>query len=54
MTAEAQQACRIALVWIKPVINCFETLNPLKFGNCLINPFKRNFFIIWKSFAWGI
>jgi peptide/nickel transport system permease protein len=27
------------------VINCFESINPLRLGSCLINPFETQFFI---------
>ena len=29
----------------KPVINCFERLNPIKTGSCFINPLETQFFI---------
>ncbi len=45
MTADAQQAIRVRFGLDKPVINCFETLNPLKLGNCWINPLQTQFFI---------
>ncbi len=53
MTADAQQAIRIRFGLDKPVINCFETLNPLKFGNCLINPFQTQFFIYFGNLLHG-
>ena len=45
LTAQAQQALRQRFGLDKPVINCFESLNPLKLGNCLENPLNTQFFI---------
>jgi peptide/nickel transport system permease protein len=45
LTAQAQQALRQRFGLDKPVINCFETLNPLKLGSCLENPLNTQFFI---------
>ena len=45
LTAKAQQALRQRFGLDKPVINCFESLNPLKLGNCLENPLDTQFFI---------
>ncbi|MCB0157765.1 MAG: hypothetical protein KDD83_06510, partial [Caldilineaceae bacterium] len=38
LTQEAQQAIRERFGLDKPVINCFESLNPVKTGSCLVNP----------------
>lgn len=45
LTAESQEAIRIRFGLDKPVINCFNSINPLKLGNCLVNPFDTQFFI---------
>jgi peptide/nickel transport system permease protein len=45
LTQEAVQAIRVRFGLDKPVINCFESLNPIKLGDCLINPFQTQFFI---------
>ena len=45
MSQEAQQAIRERFGLDKPVINCFETLNPIKLGRCDVNPFQTQFFI---------
>jgi len=45
LTAQAQQAIRERFGLDKPVINCFETLNPLKLGKCGVNPLETQFFI---------
>lgn len=45
LTKEAVDAIRVRFGLDKPVINCFETLNPLKFGECAVNPLQTQFFI---------
>ncbi len=45
MSATAQEAIRIRFGLDKPVINCFESLNPIKLGSCAVNPFETQFFI---------
>lgn len=45
LTQEAVEAIRVRFGLDKPVINCIETLNPIEFGDCLINPFDTQFFI---------
>lgn len=45
LTAEAQQALRVRFGLDKPVINCFESLNPLRLGDCAVNPLDTQFFI---------
>ncbi len=45
LTVEAQQALRERFGLDKPVINCFETLNPPKVGSCLVNPLDTQFII---------
>ena len=42
---EAIEAIRVRFGLDKPVINCFETLNPVKFGSCTVNPLDTQFFI---------
>jgi peptide/nickel transport system permease protein len=42
---EAIEAIRIRFGLDKPVINCFESLNPLKLGECAVNPLETQFFI---------
>ncbi len=53
MTAEAQEAIRVRFGLDKPVINCFETLNPLKLGKCWINPFQTQFFLYFGNLLKG-
>ena len=45
LTVEAVEAIRVRFGLDKPVINCFQSLNPIETGNCLINPFETQFFI---------
>lgn len=45
LTAQVQQAIRTRFGLDKPVINCFESLNPLKLGSCMVNPLDTQFFI---------
>ena len=45
MTKEAIEAIQVRFGLDKPVINCFESLNPIKLGNCRINPLDTQFFV---------
>lgn len=45
MKAEAREALRIRFGLDKPVINCFESLTPIKIGSCSVNPLDTQFFI---------
>lgn len=45
LTVQAQEAIRARFGLDKPVINCFESLNPLKIGSCKVNPLQTQFFI---------
>lgn len=45
LTQEAVEAIRVRFGLDKPVINCFQSLNPLEPGDCLINPLQTQFFI---------
>jgi peptide/nickel transport system permease protein len=53
MKAEAREALRIRFGLDKPVINCFETLTPLKLGDCRVNPLDTQFFIYIKNLFQG-
>jgi peptide/nickel transport system permease protein len=44
LTAQAVEAIRVRFGLDKPVINCFESLNPLRLGSCLVNPMETQFF----------
>ena len=45
LTRQAIEAIQVRFGLDKPVINCFESINPLKFGNCAINPLETQFVI---------
>ena len=45
LTKEAVEAIRVRFGLDKPVINCFESLNPIKTGDCLVNPLETQFVI---------
>ena len=53
MKEEAREALRVRFGLDKPVINCFETLMPIKLGDCGVNPFETQFFIYVKNLAQG-
>ena len=53
MTAEAQERLRVRFGLDKPIINCFETLTPLKLGACGVNPLDTQFFIYIRNLAQG-
>jgi peptide/nickel transport system permease protein len=45
LTQEAVEAIRVRFGLDKPVINCFQSLNPLEVGDCAINPLQTQFVI---------
>lgn len=45
LTKEAVEAIRVRFGLDKPIINCFESLNPIQLGDCAVNPFETQFFI---------
>lgn len=49
----AIEALRVRFGLDKPVINCFETLNPIKVGDCVVNPFDTQFFIYLRNLTQG-
>jgi len=50
---EAIEAIRVRFGLDKPVINCFESLNPVRFGSCSVNPLETQFFIYVKNLLQG-
>jgi len=42
---EAIEAIQVRFGLDKPVVNCFESLNPVKLGSCTVNPLETQFFI---------
>jgi peptide/nickel transport system permease protein len=53
MKQEAIEAIRIRFGLDKPVINCFESLNPIKVGSCTVNPLDTQFFIYVRNLLQG-
>lgn len=53
MKQEAIEAIRIRFGLDKQVINCFESLNPIKVGSCTVNPFDTQFFIYVRNLLQG-
>jgi peptide/nickel transport system permease protein len=53
MTKEAVEKLRVRFGLDKPVINCVETLNPVKIGSCGTNPFDTQFFIYITNLVKG-
>ena len=53
MKKEAIEALRIRFGLDKPVINCFETLTPVTFGDCGVNPLDTQFFIYVRNLFQG-
>jgi peptide/nickel transport system permease protein len=45
LTVEAQEAIRVRFGLDKPVVNCFDSLNPMRLGNCNVNPLDTQLFI---------
>lgn len=45
LTKQAVEAIRVRYGLDKPVINCFQSLNPLELGQCGVNPLHTQFFI---------
>jgi peptide/nickel transport system permease protein len=50
---DAIETLRVRFGLDKPVINCFETLNPVKFGSCNVNPLDTQFFIYVRNLLQG-
>ncbi len=53
LTREAIENIRVRFGLDKPVINCFESLNPIELGSCWINPLDTQFFIYVKNLLQG-
>ena len=45
MTAESVEAIRVRFGLDKPLVNCFNSLNPIRLGPCAVNPLQTQFFI---------
>ena len=53
LNKDAIETLRVRFGLDKPVINCFETLNPMKVGSCTVNPMETQFFIYVKNLFQG-
>lgn len=53
MKEEARETLRIRFGLDKPVINCFDSLTPVKLGDCGVNPLDTQFFIYIKNLLQG-
>ena len=53
LKTDAVEAIRIRYGLDKPVINCFESLNPVKVGSCGVNPLETQFFIYVNNLLHG-
>jgi peptide/nickel transport system permease protein len=47
------EALRVRFGLDKPVINCFDSLNPIRIGDCGINPLDTQFFIYVRNLLQG-
>ena len=50
---EAIEMLRVRFGLDKPVINCFESLNPIEVGSCAVNPLDTQFFIYIRNLVQG-
>lgn len=50
---DAIEALRVRFGLDKPVINCFDSLNPIKVGDCGVNPLETQFFIYLGNLTRG-
>ncbi len=50
---EAIEMLRVRFGLDKPVINCFESLNPIQLGSCTVNPLDTQFFIYVRNLFQG-
>ena len=53
LTKETIEAIRVRFGLDKPIINCVQSLNPVKFGGCSVNPLETQFFIYVKNLLKG-
>lgn len=53
LTKENIEAIRVRYGLDKPIINCFESLNPIKLGSCNVNPLDTQFFIYMGNLLQG-
>lgn len=53
LNAEGRKALEVRFGLDKPVINCIASLNPIKFGDCLVNPGETQFFLYLRNLFQG-
>ncbi|MBE7435732.1 MAG: ABC transporter permease [Anaerolineales bacterium] len=53
LNKDAIEVIRVRFGLDKPIINCFDSLNPVKVGNCAVNPLETQFFIYAKNLVQG-
>ncbi|MFT3894651.1 MAG: ABC transporter permease [Anaerolineales bacterium] len=53
LTQDVIEAIRVRFGLDKPVINCVTTVNPLRFGDCGVNPLETQFFIYVRNLLRG-
>jgi peptide/nickel transport system permease protein len=53
LTQESIDAIRVRFGLDKPIINCVESVNPFRFGDCAVNPLDTQFFIYAKNLLTG-
>ncbi|MCB0199531.1 MAG: ABC transporter permease [Anaerolineae bacterium] len=53
LTAQAVEAIRVRFGLDKPIINCFQSLNPVEVGDCFVNPMDTQFFIYARNLLQG-
>ena len=53
LTPETIKAIRVRFGLDKPIINCFDSINPIKLGSCGVNPLDTQFFIYVENLLKG-
>lgn len=53
LTAQARAAMEVRFGLDKPIINCVESLNPFRAGDCMIDPMETQFFIYVRNLSQG-
>lgn len=53
LTKEAIEKIRVRYGLDKPVINCFESINPVVLGDCMVDPLDTQFFIYVRNITQG-
>lgn len=53
LTKATIEAIRVRFGLDKPIINCIDSLNPVRFGSCTVNPLDTQFFIYVKNLLKG-